>query len=143
MQSPLLPMPSRIKLTRLAALVALGLTAVLAAPAGAAEDEDSGGRSAEARIKNRGDIRHLPAPLKDRIGVLAARPHTFAPMRAFSEADTPSQLFQYYLLGEGGRLPARPPPRSVIGADRIDTLNTEQLRNAVRSLIAEVADRSA
>ena len=98
MHYPQLPMPSRIKLTRLAALVALGLTAVLAAPAGAAEDEGSGGRSAEARIKNRADIRHLPAPLKDRIGVLAARPHTFAPMRAFSEADTPSQLFQYYLL---------------------------------------------
>ena len=98
MHYPLLPMPSRIKLTRLTALVALGLTAVLAAPAGAAGDEDSGGRSAEARIKNRGDIRHLPAPLKDRIGVLAGRPHTFAPMRAFSEADKPSQLFQYYLL---------------------------------------------
>ena len=98
MHYPLLPMPSRIKLTRLTALVALGLTAVLAAPAGAAGDEDSGGRSAEARIKNRGDIRHLPAPLKDRIGVLAGRPHTFLPMRAFSEADKPSQLFQYYLL---------------------------------------------
>ena len=98
MRYPLLPMPSRIKLTRLAALVTFGLTAVLVTPAGAAGDEDSGGRSAEARIKNRGDIRHLPAPLKDRIGVLAGRPHTFLPMRAFSEADTPSQLFQYYLL---------------------------------------------
>ena len=35
MRTPLLPMPSRIKLTRLAALLALGLTAALAAPAGA------------------------------------------------------------------------------------------------------------
>ena len=63
MRYPLLPMPSRIKLTRLA-LATLGLTAVLVTPAGAAEDQDSGGRSAEARMKNRGDIRHLPAPLK-------------------------------------------------------------------------------
>ena len=39
-------------------------------PAGAAEDQDSGGRSAEARITKRGDIRHLPAPLKERISVL-------------------------------------------------------------------------
>ena len=31
----------------------------------------------------------------------------------------------------------------MIAADRIDTLNTEQLRQAVRSLIVEVADKSA
>src|SRR5207249_11595248 len=41
---------------------------------------------------------HLPAPLKATLGQLARRPHTYNPMRAFAEADKPSQLFQYYLL---------------------------------------------
>jgi hypothetical protein len=46
----------------------------------------------------RGDIRHLPDPLKDRLVQLARRPHTFQPMTAFAEAPTPSKLFQYYLI---------------------------------------------
>ena len=46
----------------------------------------------------RGDIRRLPPLLKVRLLELAARPHTFMPSTAFSEADRPSQLFQYYLL---------------------------------------------
>ncbi len=50
------------------------------------------------RFLRRGDIRDLPAPLKKQLGELAGRPHTFLPMTAFSEADAPSQLFQYYLL---------------------------------------------
>jgi len=50
------------------------------------------------RVMNREDVRDLPRPLRERLGKLAARPHTFEPMRAFSEADDPSQLFQYYLL---------------------------------------------
>ena len=49
-------------------------------------------------IRNRGDIRHLPGPLKKRIVTIARRPHTFLPSTAFSEADQPSRLFQYYLL---------------------------------------------
>ena len=46
----------------------------------------------------RGDIRHLPAPLKQRLVALTRRPHTIGPMQAFSEAAKPSKLFQYYLI---------------------------------------------
>src|SRR5262249_56589833 len=52
----------------------------------------------EAAVRGRGDIASLPDPLKDRLAQLANRPHTYPPMQAFAEADTPSQLFQYYLL---------------------------------------------
>jgi hypothetical protein len=52
----------------------------------------------EHNIKNRGDIKHLPAPLKQRIVDLAGRPHTYLPMTAFAEAPSPSQLFGYFLL---------------------------------------------
>ena len=51
-----------------------------------------------ALIKNRGDIRSLPQPLKERIIRLADRPHSILPVQAFAEADKPSQLFEYYLL---------------------------------------------
>jgi hypothetical protein len=50
------------------------------------------------RVANRGDIRHLPGPLKQRLVEIAERPHTFEPITAFSEADQPSRLFQYYLV---------------------------------------------
>lgn len=53
-------------------------------------------------VANRGDIVHLPQPLKDRLIRLADRPHTFLPIQAFAEADKPSQLFQYYLLDTTG-----------------------------------------
>ena len=46
----------------------------------------------------RGDIRRLPPLLKARLIELAARPNTFDPITAFSEADEPSRLFQYYAL---------------------------------------------
>ena len=49
-------------------------------------------------LTGRGDIVNLPQPLKDRLIQLADRPHTYLPMQTFSEADGPSQLFQYYLL---------------------------------------------
>ena len=49
-------------------------------------------------IKNRGDIRNLPAPLKEQIVRMADRPHSILPVQAFAEADKPSQLFEYYLL---------------------------------------------
>ena len=39
----------------------------------------------------RGDIRRLPPLLKARLIELAARPHTFEPITAFSEAADPSQ----------------------------------------------------
>ncbi|SMF15769.1 hypothetical protein [Pseudogulbenkiania subflava] len=51
---------------------------------------------------SRGDIRQLPAPLRNRLGELAARPHSQLPTQAYAEADGPSQLFQYYLLDTGG-----------------------------------------
>ena len=50
------------------------------------------------RVRNRDDIRPLPDPLRDRLIELARRPHTYVPQTAFSEADDPSLLFQYYLL---------------------------------------------
>ena len=49
-------------------------------------------------VAARGDIEKLPQPLKDRLIRLADRPHTYLPLQVFSEADHPSQLFQYYLL---------------------------------------------
>jgi len=53
-------------------------------------------------ISARGDIVNLPADLKARLIELANRPHTYVPLQAFAEADSPSQLFQYYLLDTTG-----------------------------------------
>jgi hypothetical protein len=55
-----------------------------------------------ATLRTRGDIRHLPKPLQDRLARLAGRPHTMLPIQAYAEADLPSQLFQYYLLDTTG-----------------------------------------
>jgi hypothetical protein len=52
----------------------------------------------QAQVQNRGDIRQLPTILRDRLGELAARPHSQLPTQTYAEADQPSQLFQYYLL---------------------------------------------
>ena len=52
----------------------------------------------EARVRQRGDVRKLPEPLKRALGELAEEPHSYLPLTAFAEADKPSQLFQYYLL---------------------------------------------
>jgi hypothetical protein len=56
----------------------------------------------KSAVHNRGDVVHLPQPLKTRLEEMAGRPHTFLPMRAFGEAEGPSQLFQYYLLDTHG-----------------------------------------
>src|SRR5258705_742491 len=53
-------------------------------------------------VANRGDVRNLPAELKDRLLQLAGRPHSVLPLQVFNEADPPSQLFQYYLLDTTG-----------------------------------------
>src|SRR6478672_12283635 len=53
-------------------------------------------------VLNRGDVRHLPDPLQNRLAELASRPHSQLPTQAYAEADQPSQLFQYYLLGTSG-----------------------------------------
>jgi hypothetical protein len=49
-------------------------------------------------IQGRRDLAKLPIPLRKTLGEMARRPHTYNPMRAFAEADKPSQLFEYYLL---------------------------------------------
>src|SRR5713101_139671 len=61
-------------------------------------------RIAEDRetVLNRGDVRHLPEPLENRLAELAGRPHSQLPTQAYAEADKPSQLFQYYLLDTNG-----------------------------------------
>src|SRR5438874_6837905 len=53
-------------------------------------------------VLNRGDIRQLPQPLRNRLAVQAGRPHSQLPTQAYAEADQPSQLFQYYLLDTSG-----------------------------------------
>ena len=61
-----------------------------------------------ALVGNRGDVRNLPGPLKDRLLKLAFRPHSQLPTQAYAEArfddgkPKPSQLFQYYLLDTTG-----------------------------------------
>jgi hypothetical protein len=53
-------------------------------------------------VENRGDVVNLPGPLKDRLGQLANRPHSVLPLQVYAEADSASQLFQYYLLDTSG-----------------------------------------
>src|SRR5689334_4621924 len=54
--------------------------------------------SDQETVRQRKDVRRLPEPRFERLVELAGRPYTFVPMQAFSEADSPSQLFGYYLL---------------------------------------------
>jgi hypothetical protein len=56
------------------------------------------GAADRAQLLARGDIRNLPNELKDVLGTLADRPHTFLPAQIFAEADPPTPFFQYYLL---------------------------------------------
>ncbi len=53
-------------------------------------------------VEQRGDVRHLPDALRERLEALAQRPHSALPIQAYAEADLPSQLFQYYLLETKG-----------------------------------------
>ena len=55
-----------------------------------------------ATVLNRGDVIQLPGPLRDALARLADRPHSQLPLQIFAEADSPSQLFQYYLLDTNG-----------------------------------------
>ena len=77
------------------------ITAALVAPsvraAGPAHPNPLG-EFDEAFVRNRPDVRNLPSPLKDRLGEIAERPHSYLPLQVFAEADKPSRLFQYYLL---------------------------------------------
>lgn len=56
-------------------------------------------------VASRGDVKFLPGPLKARLLEIAARPHSYLPITAFSEAADPSRLFQYYLLDTTGFQP--------------------------------------
>ncbi len=49
-------------------------------------------------VMSRGDVAFLPSPLKNTLTRLACRPHSTLPIQFYGEADSPSQLFQYYLL---------------------------------------------
>lgn len=76
--------------------------AAMSAGAGAAAHPNPNAEQDEATVINRGDVTHLPAPLKNALGELAEESHTFLPIQVFAEADKPSQLFQYYLLDTKG-----------------------------------------
>jgi hypothetical protein len=92
-------MPSNtVKISSLALAATLGVTIGANAFNGAAHAAGDSSPAPTSSFENRGDIRHLPDALQDRLEVLANRPTTFPPMTAFSEAPTPSKLFQYYLL---------------------------------------------
>src|SRR5712691_11811369 len=58
-----------------------------------------------ATVAGRGDIAGLPAPLQNQIVRIAGCPHSQLPTQAFAEADSASQLFQYYLLDSSGFQP--------------------------------------
>jgi hypothetical protein len=85
----------------LVAIATLGCTALpLRSDAGSHPNPTA--EQDEATVLNRGDVVHLPAPLKRALGELAEESHTYLPLQVFAEADKPSQLFQYYLLDTNG-----------------------------------------
>jgi hypothetical protein len=88
----------------LLALAGLAVAALTAIGIGAQTIEQNGAdREPDFRsLVGRGDIKFLPAPLQDRLLELARRPHSYLPLTVFSEADTPSQLFGYYLIDTTG-----------------------------------------
>ncbi|MGZ3421414.1 MAG: hypothetical protein ACXVEF_40430 [Polyangiales bacterium] len=55
-----------------------------------------------AQVAHRGDIEKLPAKLKNRLLRMAQRPHSQLPTQTYAEADSPSQLFQYFVLDSTG-----------------------------------------
>jgi len=83
----------------------MGLSTMMGSRWAAAQSPDDEAMESEqvtadavSPIAGRRDLRHLPAPLHDVLDEMAHRPRTTSPLRAFAEADKPSQLFQYYLL---------------------------------------------
>jgi len=89
-------------LVRLCSVLALMVSAFLPAGLAKAAQAPPCHPANSEDISGRGDIVNLPADLKARLIELANRPHTYVPLQAFAEADSPSQLFQYYLLDTTG-----------------------------------------
>src|SRR5207302_7800835 len=88
----------RNRMKRRSALAAGAIVAALGTATATSMVAAASGAARPCGIACRGDIRHLPAPLKNRLILLHHRPSTFDPMTAFSEAPKRSRLFQYYLL---------------------------------------------
>lgn len=87
------------KASTLRSLVAATVLAGFAAPAGAQVFHSNPNAAQDmASVGSRGDVVNLPTSLKDRLKLMAGRPHTFLPMQVYAEADKPSQLFMYYML---------------------------------------------
>lgn len=87
---------SRALQAALTLLVSTGFTTLAASAAGVHLNPD--GEEDAQRVLHRADVVNLPTPLKDSLARMARRPHTYAPLRVFAEADQPSQFFEYYLL---------------------------------------------
>src|SRR6266550_9478414 len=89
---------------------ALGVAALVPCNASAAKQQqppapchaNPNAKEDREAILNRGDIRHLPEPLENRLAELGGRPHSQLPTQAYAEAAQPSQLFQFYLLDTAG-----------------------------------------
>jgi hypothetical protein len=90
-------------MTQIGMLLALASVAVAALTVTGIGAQTTGSNGADREpnfrsLRERGDIKFLPAPLKDRLLELARRPHSYLPLTVFGEAVEPSQLFGYYLL---------------------------------------------
>jgi hypothetical protein len=106
------PIPKARGLAVASAALGLALGTILAAPANAASirvrqppapcHQNPLVNSDIETVLNRGDVRKLPDPLRTVLATLAGRPHSQLPTQAYAEADLPSRLFQYYLLGTDG-----------------------------------------
>ncbi len=111
-------MASRLGPLLVAAIIPLAAHADQACPAPTPvppqTDPDSGGTchpsTCTPEFCSRGDIAPLStsptAPLQDRLVLIDCSPHTIAPLQIFAEADSKSQLFQYYLLDNTGFQPS-------------------------------------
>src|SRR5215813_3558148 len=89
------------RLSSLSSLAVLSL-AIPSGPAAAQCNPNPTAAADAQAVMTRGDVASLPTPLKNRLGQIAARNHTYLPLQAFAEADQPSQLFQYYVLDTTG-----------------------------------------
>src|SRR6266404_3234903 len=89
------------RLSALSSFAILGLASPSGPAAAQCHPNPTAAQDAQA-VMTRGDVVNLPVPLKNRLGQVAARNHTYLPLQAFAEADQPSQLFQYYLLDSTG-----------------------------------------